>query len=123
MPNLSSSKNLKSYNTFGIDAICSFFVEINSVAEFLKLLSHELYHHRKLIIGGGSNLLFTQDFNGLVIKNNIKGREIISENTDEVIVKAGAGENWNDFVMWCIDQNFGGLENLSLIPGCVGASP
>jgi UDP-N-acetylmuramate dehydrogenase len=123
MLNLSRRKNLKPYNTFGIEAICSFFVEINSVAEFLLILTSDLYHHEKLIIGGGSNLLFTRDFNGLVIKNNIKGREIISENTDEVIVKAGAGENWNDFVMWCIDRNFGGLENLSLIPGCVGASP
>ncbi len=118
------NKNLKSYNTFGIEAFCKYFVELNSVADFLELLKSDIYtSHQKLIIGGGSNILFTKDYDGLVIKNNIKGKEITFENNNDVIVKAGAGENWNDFVIWCISHNFGGLENLSLIPGCIGASP
>jgi len=118
------NKNLKSYNTFGIDAFCNFFVEINSIAEFLELLkSKEYTSNKKLIIGGGSNLLFTKNFEGIVIKNNLKGISVIYENETEVKVKAMAGENWHSFVMWCIEHNYCGLENLSLIPGCVGASP
>jgi len=117
-------KNLKSYNTFGIEAFCDFFVEINSVADFLTLLKVNIYFSNpKLILGGGSNLLFTKDFNGIVLKNNLKGIEVVSENDTAAIVKVMAGENWNNFVMWCIDKNLCGLENLSLIPGCVGASP
>lgn len=117
-------KNLKPYNTFGIEVFCDYFVEINSVEDFRELVAKDLYRsHDKLIIGGGSNLLFTRDFRGIVIKNNLMGKEIVAENELQVIVKAGAGENWHQFVMWCIDKGFCGLENLSLIPGCVGASP
>ncbi len=116
--------NLKTFNTFGIEVYCDFFVEINSISEFQDLLQTEIYQsNQKLIIGGGSNLLFTKNFNGLVIKNNLRGISIQSENNEEVIVKVAAGENWHEFVMWCINHNFSGLENLSLIPGCVGASP
>lgn len=116
--------NLKSLNTFGIDAFCSYFTEINAIADFLELLSSEIYRsNKKLIIGGGSNLLFTKDFEGLVIKNNLKGIEVVSEAGNGIVVKAAAGENWHEFVMYCIANNFSGLENLSLIPGCVGASP
>ena len=124
MLSIQENINLKKFNTFGIEAFCRYFAEINSVSEFLELVKNDIYKsNKKLIIGGGSNLLFTHDFDGIVIKNNIKGKEIISENSGEAIIKAGAGENWNDFVLWCIDKNFCGLENLSLIPGCVGASP
>jgi UDP-N-acetylmuramate dehydrogenase len=77
----------------------------------------------RLIIGGGSNILFTRDFEGLVIRNCLKGISLISENEETVLVEAASGENWHQFVQWCIAQGFGGLENLSLIPGCVGASP
>lgn len=116
--------NLKPFNTFGIEAFCDHFTEINSVDDFLNLIQEDIYKQSpKLFIGGGSNLLFTKDFNGLVIKNNLKGITVVSENEDEVIVKAAAGENWHGFVMYCIEHNFSGLENLSLIPGCVGASP
>jgi UDP-N-acetylmuramate dehydrogenase len=88
------------------------------------LLKTDIFHsNSKLIIGGGSNILFTKNFNGLVIKNNIKGISVVSENSETVIVKANAGENWHEFVMWCINKGYCGLENLSLIPGCVGASP
>lgn len=116
--------NLKTFNTFGIEVYCDFFVEINSISEFQDLLQAEIYQsNQKLIIGGGSNLLFTKNFNGIVIKNNLRGISIQSENNEEVIVKVAAGENWHEFVMWCINHDFSGLENLSLIPGCVGASP
>ncbi len=76
-----------------------------------------------LILGGGSNVLFTQDFDGLVLKNSLKGIEIVKEVGDKVFIKAASGENWHQFVLWCIEKNFAGIENLSLIPGCVGAAP
>ncbi|PBQ34870.1 UDP-N-acetylenolpyruvoylglucosamine reductase [Sphingobacteriaceae bacterium] len=116
--------NLKSYNTFGIEVYCDYFAEINSVEDFQELVSNPLYKsNQKLIIGGGSNLLFTKDFKGIVLKNNLKGISLVSENEDEVIVKVAAGEVWHEFVLYCILNNYSGLENLSLIPGCVGASP
>lgn len=116
--------NLKNLNTFGIEVYCHYFVEINMIEDFLELLSHPIYlSHPKLIIGGGSNLLFTKDFKGIVIKNNLKGIRVVSETGNEVIVKAAAGEIWHELVLWCLDRNYAGLENLSLIPGCVGASP
>jgi UDP-N-acetylmuramate dehydrogenase len=115
-------KSLRSYNTFGLEAIARYFVEINNVKELHLLFKDPIYqNHQKLILGGGSNLLFTKDFDGLVIKNNIKGIEIID--AEQNVVKAGAGENWHEFVLFCISKGLGGIENLSLIPGCVGASP
>lgn len=124
MMQIKQNISLKTLNTFGIDVYCDYFIEINSIAEFLDLIKHPIYaSNAKLIIGGGSNLLFTQNYKGIVIKNNLKGISIVSENENEVIVKAAAGENWHAFVLWCIDKQFSGLENLSLIPGCVGASP
>ncbi|MGZ3899159.1 MAG: UDP-N-acetylmuramate dehydrogenase [Bacteroidia bacterium] len=124
MVNISEHTSLKPYNTFGIEVTCDFFVELNSIEDFNQLIQTETYQkNKRLIIGGGSNILFTGNFNGLVIKNNLKGKQVVSETEELVIVKAGAGENWHGFVMWCIDNNYCGLENLSLIPGCVGASP
>jgi UDP-N-acetylmuramate dehydrogenase len=124
MINIKENVNLQAFNTFGIEAYCSFFVEINSVGDFLDLIKLRVYNsHKKLIVGGGSNLLFTRDFDGLVIKNNLKGIRVVSENENEVVVRAAAGEIWHDLVVFCVENNFGGLENLSLIPGCVGASP
>lgn len=116
--------SLKPLNTFGIDARAGFFTEINSIADFLSVQKEKIYNTReRLILGGGSNILFTKDFNGLVIKNNLKGIEILKGDADHLWVKAMAGENWHEFVMWCVQHNLGGLENLSLIPGCVGAAP
>jgi len=116
--------NLKPHNTFGIAAFCDFFVEINSEADFKELVAMPVYQQQQhLILGGGSNILFTADFKGLVIKNNLKGIAVLHENDTSVLVKVAAGEVWHDFVMWCIEHNYAGLENLSLIPGCVGASP
>ena len=124
MLQIRENENLKPFNTFGIDVYCDYFVEINSVSDFLELAQHPVYKRsQRLIIGGGSNLLFTGDFKGVIVKNNLKGISIVSENENEVVIKAGAGEVWHEFVLFCIRNNYGGIENLSLIPGCVGASP
>jgi UDP-N-acetylmuramate dehydrogenase len=116
--------SLKPYNTFGIDARATSFCEVSSEQEIYDILkNYEFRYSPKLILGGGSNLLFTRDFDGLVLKIANKGIEIIEETTEYALVKAAAGESWEDLVNFCVGKNFGGLENLSLIPGCVGASP
>ena len=121
---IKSNISLKSLNTFGIEAKARYFTEIQSIENIFSLLqSTEYNNNTHLILGGGSNLLLTQDVNALVIKNNLKGISIIKETDDNVWVKCSAGEVWHEFVLWCIAHNFGGLENLSLIPGCTGASP
>jgi UDP-N-acetylmuramate dehydrogenase len=113
--------SLKSYNTFGIEVQTSSFVEVGSIDELKEVLKNN--SKELLILGGGSNMLFTKDFDGLLIKNNIKGIEVVEENEDEIILKVGSGEVWRDFVMYCVSSNYAGLENLSLIPGTVGAGP
>jgi UDP-N-acetylmuramate dehydrogenase len=123
--------SLKSYNTFGIDAKARFFASFKNLNEFVEILTSTAKRKTpNLILGGGSNILFTKDFDGLVLKNEIKGIEKINpvvpagnEDDEHVYVKAGAGENWHQFVMQCIQNNWAGVENLSLIPGNVGASP
>lgn len=115
--------SLKNFNSFGIEALARYFVEINYMDELTELFNDPQWHQTpRLVIGGGSNILFTQNFDGLVIRINIRGIEH-RINHEEVIVEAGAGEVWNDLVNYCVDWNFAGLENLSLIPGSVGASP
>jgi UDP-N-acetylmuramate dehydrogenase len=119
-----SNYSLKKYHTFGTDVYANYFTEINSVEEFKELQKESIYKNNSfLILGGGSNLLFTKNYAGLVIKNNLHGIEIIKEDEDFVFIKAAAGENWHGFVLYCVNNNYGGVENLSLIPGCVGASP
>jgi len=115
--------SLKPYNSFAIDVNARYFAEIKKADDLNDLFQTGLLKTEKLLIGGGgSNILFTQDFVGLVIKVSIKGLE--SEiNGDDVLVKSGAGEVWNDFVNYCVVNKFAGVENLSLIPGTVGASP
>lgn len=113
---------LKTHNTFGINASASFFARFKSEEELLVLLK-ENKNHELFILGGGSNILFTKNFEGLVLKNEIKGFNILQESDKSVLVEAGAGMNWHEFVLKCLDLNFGGVENLSLIPGNVGASP
>lgn len=121
---ISNNISLKPFNTFGIEASAKHFTSVNSIADIEELMSSNEYKtNERLIIGGGSNLLITKDINALVIKNNLKGISIVKETDDTVLVKCFAGEVWHDFVTWCINHNFGGLENLSLIPGCTGASP
>ena len=105
-------------NTFGIDVNAKYFTSINTVNELIEIKKSEKFKdHELLILGGGSNILFTKDFNGLVILNNIKGKEIVDQNDDSIILKIGAGENWHELVMYCVDNGWGGIENLSLIPG------
>ena len=115
--------SLKPFNTFGIDVNANRFATFSSVEELKSLLTQKQANEPLLILGGGSNLLLTKSFEGLVLKNEIKGFELISENEENVIVESGAGEIWHQFVMNCIENGFAGLENLSLIPGSVGASP
>jgi len=117
-------QSLKKLNTFGIDVTAKYFVEFSSIEEIQEILSNSKFlNTKKLILGGGSNLLFTQNFDGLVLKNNLKGIKLVKEDTDFYYVKSAAGEVWHEFVMHCIKNNYAGLENLSLIPGNVGASP
>ncbi|MDB5284414.1 MAG: UDP-N-acetylenolpyruvoylglucosamine reductase [Bacteroidota bacterium] len=121
---LKENISLKQFNTFGIDVSAKYFCEINSVDEYRELLdSKTISAEKKLILGGGSNILFTKNFDGLVIRNNIRGIEIVSETETHVIIKAAAGESWHNLVLWCVANNYGGIENLSLIPGLAGAAP
>lgn len=115
--------SLKKYNTFGIDANAKFFATFSSAEILAELLESNKNISRKMILGGGSNVLFTKNYDGLALKNEITGIQILSEDDEFVYIKAGAGEVWHSFVMHCIKNNFGGVENLSLIPGNVGASP
>jgi UDP-N-acetylmuramate dehydrogenase len=124
MLTIQSNVSLKSYNTFGIDVTTRYLVEVDNDQDIQTLLQlPDIQSLPKLILGGGSNLLLTQDFNGLVIKINIKGIETVKENQDYVWLRAGAGESWHEFVMYCVERGLGGIENLSLIPGTVGAAP
>lgn len=115
--------SLKPYNTFGVDVFAKYFAEVNSVEDLKETLKISNSQTPQLFLGGGSNLLLTKDYDGLVIRLNLKGitEEIINEN--EILVTAKSGENWHQFVMFCLEKNYGGLENLSLIPGNVGTSP
>jgi UDP-N-acetylmuramate dehydrogenase len=114
--------NLKPFNTFGIAAQAQHFASFQVVQQLPALLA-SYPNLPLLILGGGSNILFTADFQGLVLRNEIKGIQLLKEDAENVYVKSGAGEVWHEFVCHCIDHNWAGLENLSLIPGSVGASP
>ena len=114
--------SLKNYNTFGIEAKAKQFVAVHSVAE-LKTVLEKHKNEKKFILGGGSNMLLTQDIDALVIHIDLKGKKIIKEDDDFVWIESQAGENWHEFVLWNIEQNYGGLENMSLIPGNVGTTP
>lgn len=120
--NIAHNISLKPYNTFGIDAKAKHFVSVETIEELKKAVSMEEYPN-KFILGGGSNMLLTKDINALVIHINIKGVEILSQDGDYALIKANAGENWHEFVCWSLENGFGGIENLSLIPGNVGTAP
>lgn len=113
---------LKDHNTFGISALAKEFVAVHSVEELQAVLK-ENARKKLFIMGGGSNMLLTQDIDALVIHVDIKGKNVVYESDNYADVKAMAGENWHEFVLYCIDNNLGGLENLSLIPGNVGTTP
>lgn len=114
---------LQPYNTFGISAIASHFIEITNTQELEQLAQQPEWELPKLILGGGSNILLTKNVEGLVIKLATKGIELIGETDESVFLNVQAGENWHQFVLYSIENNWAGIENLSLIPGCVGASP
>ena len=114
--------SLKNYNSFNIDVNAKEFIEVNSKEELIGL-NGLLKNEKILFLGGGSNILFTKDYDGTVIYLNLKGINIEKENSDFSVVKANAGENWSDFIEFCLNNNLGGVENLSLIPGNVGSAP
>jgi len=116
--------SLKAYNTFGIDVKADFLVRIDRIEDLMSALTDDsLRHHDRLILGGGSNILFTRGFSGVILLNRLTGMSVVKEDDTSVWVRAGAGEVWNDLVRWTVEQGWGGLENLSLIPGSVGAGP
>ena len=113
--------SLEAYNTFGLDATARDFVTIESVSTLKKCIASQ--RRPFFILGGGSNMLLTQDLNATVLYNQILGKEIVKENKNHIWIKIGGGENWHSTVLWAVSLGYGGIENLSLIPGSVGASP
>jgi UDP-N-acetylmuramate dehydrogenase len=123
--NILENSSLKSYNTFGIDVVARYFSTFSSVDELASLFESKqsIRSNEQLILGGGSNILFSGDVDGLVLHNAIPGIENVEEDEQTVLLRVGAGVNWHDFVLHCVENGWAGVENLSLIPGCVGASP
>lgn len=122
--NVFQNISLKKYNTFGIDVQTKYLVEINSLNDLHSFIDDKkLSNQPVLVLGGGSNILFTKNFDGVVIKNNLKGMHMLSSAGENQFLQIQGGECWHDFVMYCVKNNLGGVENLSLIPGSVGAAP
>ena len=122
MVNFKNNVSLLPYNTFGVDVNTSSFIKVKKTDDLLSALKKKSFENF-LVIGQGSNILFTKDFPGLTILMDNHGKEIIKENQKEVIIKVQSGENWHEFVLWCLKNNYGGVENLALIPGKVGGAP
>ncbi|MGI9546210.1 MAG: UDP-N-acetylmuramate dehydrogenase, partial [Flavobacteriaceae bacterium] len=120
--NIQQNISLKPYNTFGIDVNARYFIEIKSVDELRQALQLDEFPN-KLILSGGSNILLIKDVDELVLYINIKGIRTLWEDENKIALKVMAGENWHGFVLWALDRNYGGLENLSLIPGNSGTAP
>lgn len=124
MLQIEQNKSLKKYNTFGLDVNADYFTSVNSIDELIAVLKDDhFFDSSKMFLGGGSNILFTKDYRGLIIHNCLNGIEVVNRDANFVYVKAESGEGWHDFVLYCIDKGFGGVENMSLIPGSVGAGP
>jgi UDP-N-acetylmuramate dehydrogenase len=124
MPDFKENYCLKKHNTFGINAKSKYFVAFESVIELKDIINSEIYNNNKtFVLGGGSNILLTKDFDGLILHNKIAGICILVENDEFVIIEVGGGVNWHKFVQWSVSQELSGVENLALIPGTVGASP
>lgn len=124
IPSIREHVSLQPYNTFGIQVYASHFVEISSVNAYIEMLQKgEFAHLKHIFIGGGSNLLLTKDIDALVVKNSIQGIELVKEDDQFVWIKSGAGVLWDEFVRFTVANQWAGLENLSLIPGTVGAAP
>lgn len=124
MIRLQEKQSLRSLNTFGVDVKAKLFTTVSSVddvATFFKMpISQQM---PLLILGSGSNILFVKDFDGIVVKDEIKGIDVVKESSETVTLRVAAGEEWHEFVRYCVDRDYGGVENLSLIPGTVGAAP
>lgn len=122
---MKTNVNLQSYNSFGFDAVAKYFVEINDVNDLQMLIRDgALKSNKTLILSGGNNILFQEEvYDGLVVFINTKGIEILREDENEVVVRAQAGEDWPDFVRFCVGKGWHGIENLAHIPGKVGAAP
>ena len=118
---INKEASLKKFNTFNVSETAYFIYEVEEISELKGILSDS--KGKILILGGGSNILFTKRFEGTIINLKNKGIKVISENKDSILVEVCAGENWNDFVVWAVENNYGCIENLSLIPGNVGAAP
>jgi UDP-N-acetylmuramate dehydrogenase len=116
--------DLSKLNTFGINAKALFFVEIKSEEDLQELFNTpEFKKNKKMFLGGGSNVLFTKDFEGIIVLNKLKGIEVLKEDSDYVFLRSMGGEPWHDLVLFAVENEYWGLENLSLIPGTVGAAP
>ena len=121
---IKSNVSLRAFNTFGIDASAKLFAQAENEDHVRNVLQSDAFKlNENLILGGGSNVLFTKDFDGLVLRNNIQGVEVVEESDEHVLVRVGGGVVWHEFVLYCLEQGWNGVENLSLIPGSVGASP
>tara|TARA_B100001142_G_scaffold176646_1_gene176315 strand:+ start:30807 stop:31841 length:1035 start_codon:yes stop_codon:yes gene_type:complete len=124
MCNIINNFSLKEIHTFGINVRAKHFVSFESIIELKEIInSNVFFNNKSFILGGGSNLLFTKDYDGLIIHNKITGICILEDNNSNIIVEVGGGVNWHEFVMWSVSQKLSGIENLALIPGTVGASP
>ncbi|MFK8046630.1 MAG: UDP-N-acetylmuramate dehydrogenase [Crocinitomicaceae bacterium] len=116
--------SIQAHNTFGIDCQAKYFARFRSIKDLQELLADPIRKNNDLLVlGGGSNMLFTKDYNGLVLKNELTGIYVVKEDADHIWIEAMAGESWHDFVLFAINNDYGGIENLSLIPGSVGAAP
>lgn len=123
MIQLAENVSLRNLNTFGIEALARYYYFCTDPEQIPEIIAEWSQEEPLLIMGGGSNLLFTRNYEGLVLRIGFSGIKIVHNNKDYVIVEVAAGENWDDFVAWTVERNFGGVENLSLIPGTAGASP
>ena len=116
--------SLQGLNTFGIEAYAKYLAHITTPEGLGKVVDHSIFKNSpRLVLGGGSNILFTKDYEGLILKVDIQGIQVVEESNQSVLIQVGAGENWHQFVLHCIHHEWGGIENLSLIPGTVGAAP
>jgi UDP-N-acetylmuramate dehydrogenase len=116
--------DLQPYNTFGIKVFAKYFTILHAATDVKELLTSDIFQREKhFFLGGGSNVLFIKNYDGLVVKVELKGIEVLQEDQNSITLQVGAGEDWHGFVMYCVDRDLGGVENLSLIPGTVGAAP
>lgn len=121
---LKENVSLQQMNTFGIEVKANYFASFSTENELITLLKDDIVNSKKMrILGGGSNILLTADVDHVVLKNELKGIEELSQDKEFVKVRVAAGESWHDFVVWCVERDFQGAENMSLIPGTVGAAP